>query len=164
MQKNLGEWASIAEIIASIAVVVSVFFIVFELRSNTNAIQAQTYQAITSQMNEWRLLNHESSLAGVPSFRETNVAQASLQDIQRWRNNRLILWANYESAFFARQRGILGDEEWVRFDIAFCRAWERDNWIWNWTGSEQFQWSPTPFTELLTPSFVDYVMENCASE
>ena len=161
---ELSKWASIAEIIASIAVVVSVFFIVVELRSNTNAIQAQTYQAITAELNEWRLLNLEDTNAGRTGFREAQVTEATLQDFQRWRNNRLILWANYESAYFAQQRGILGEEEWVRFDIAICRAYARDAWIWTWDGSERFQWSPTPFDQLLTPSFIAYIRENCARQ
>ncbi len=58
--RSLRRLASIAEIIASIAVVVSVLFIIFELRSNTNAIQAQTYQYLTSDLNDWRELAFES--------------------------------------------------------------------------------------------------------
>ncbi len=162
--RDLKDWASIAEIIASVAVVISVFFIVFELRSNTNAIQAQTYQAITAEMNDWRLLSLEEIQLDQPSFREAGSIDATIKDMRRWRSNRLILWANYESAFFAQQRGILGEEEWARFTVAICRAYSRDSWIWTWDGAEQFEWTPTPFAELLTPSFVDYVMEHCATE
>jgi hypothetical protein len=158
--RDLKGWAHVAEITASLAVVVSVFFIVFELRSNTNAIQAQTYQAITTELNDWRefgLLDPR----GAARFTQADLASASLEEVQIWRTRRLILWANYESAYFARQRGILGDEEWVRFEMAICRAYGTDSFTWNFTKDN---WNPTPFVDLLTPNFVDFILDKCSNE
>lgn len=157
--RDLKGWAHIAEIVASLAVVISVFFIVFELRSNTNAIQAQTYQAITTELNDWREFGLLDPRAAA-RFSQADLDGASLEEIQIWRTRRLILWANYESAYFARQRGILGDEEWTRFEMAICRAYGTDSFTWSFSTGN---WNPTPFSELLTPNFVDFVLNECSN-
>jgi hypothetical protein len=156
--RDLKGWAHIAEIIASLAVVVSVFFIVFELRSNTNAIQAQTYQAITAELNDWREFGLMDPKAAA-RFVRSDLVNASVEEKQIWRTRRLILWANYESAYFARERGILGDEEWIRFETAICRAYAADSFAWNY---KEENWNPTPIAELLTPNFVEFVLEECS--
>ena len=154
--KTLKDWSSIAEIVASIAVVVSVFFIVVELRSNTNAIQAQTYQDLTTQLNAWRVRTFE-----YPDLRGLDFRNADLGEKRRWRQHRLMLWAIYESAYFAQMRGILGAEEWLRFETAVCRGYAVDSFIWNWSEPE---WTPTSMDELLTPSFVGYVEGSCTED
>ena len=64
MKLNLQEWSSIAEILSSIAVLATLVFLVFELRQNTDAIRASTYQemnAVISQVNGLFLENPELS-------------------------------------------------------------------------------------------------------
>jgi hypothetical protein len=61
---NLHEWSSVAEILSSIAVLATLVFLVFELRQNTDAIRASTYQemnAVISQVNGIFLENPEVS-------------------------------------------------------------------------------------------------------
>lgn len=44
MKKNLSDWASIAEIVGAIAIVVSLVFVGFQIRENTTATQSATFQ------------------------------------------------------------------------------------------------------------------------
>ena len=44
MKRSLADWASIAEILGAIAVVVSLLFVGLQVRANTRASQAATYQ------------------------------------------------------------------------------------------------------------------------
>lgn len=64
MKLSLHEWSSVAEILSSIAVLATLVFLVFELRQNTDAIRANTYQemnAVISQANGIFLDNPEVS-------------------------------------------------------------------------------------------------------
>lgn len=61
---DLQKWSAIAEILSSIAVLATLVFLVFELRQNTDAIKASTYQemnAVISDINGVFLANPEVS-------------------------------------------------------------------------------------------------------
>jgi len=45
-RKKLQAWALVAEVISGIAVVATLILLAFEMRDNTNASQAQTYQLL----------------------------------------------------------------------------------------------------------------------
>ena len=73
----------------------------------------------------------------------------------RVRMPQVIRWGIYESAYYANERGILGEREWKRFDRAICRALETVGAV---------MWKPdgmTPMSDLLTPDFVQYVDTSC---
>jgi hypothetical protein len=67
---------------------------------------------------------------------------------QMWVLPRQMIWGVYESAYFANERRVLGDREWIRFEDAICR---------NYGGDDDVSWNP----DLLTPEFVDYVESAC---
>jgi hypothetical protein len=78
----------------------------------------------------------------------------------RVRISALVNWGIYESAYYANERGVLGEREWIRFDRVICRIFRR-----RVQGDQQDDlWEPegfTPMTELLTPDFVDYIKSSC---
>ena len=62
---DLQKWSAIAEILSSVAVLATLVFLVFELRQNTDAIRANTYQemnAVISDINGVFLANPEVSV------------------------------------------------------------------------------------------------------
>jgi len=78
----------------------------------------------------------------------------SVVERRRLRLLTLINWGIYESAYFANNRGILGESEWSRFESAICRRFTN--------GADR--WAPegfTPMNELLTEEFVEYVENPC---
>jgi len=50
--EKLQRWALFAEIVGGVAVLVSIAVLVVQIRDNTNAIRAQTFQAIQSEFRE----------------------------------------------------------------------------------------------------------------
>jgi hypothetical protein len=61
---DLQKWSAIAEILSSVAVLATLVFLVFELRHNTDAVRANTYQdmnAVISESNGVFLANPEVS-------------------------------------------------------------------------------------------------------
>ena len=59
-KNNLKVWALAAEVIAAVSVVVTLGFLVLETRANTNASQAQTYQLLMQELNDYRALLSEA--------------------------------------------------------------------------------------------------------
>jgi hypothetical protein len=48
-KRSLQDWASIAEIIGAVAIVMSLIYVAYEVRENTRALQATSRQALGDQ-------------------------------------------------------------------------------------------------------------------
>jgi len=154
---NLSEMALAADVLGGVAVVVTLVFLVLATRENTNAIQAQTYQALTSELNTIRLAYTTSSVADSYVLLSTQGIQA-LSDGDRSRMQFVAeaKWGVYESAFFSRNRRVLGEVEWARFESAICRNFAVDKSMWE---PEDTQWGS--LSHNITPTFREYVERTC---
>ena len=156
--KKLQKWALGAEIVSAVAVVVTIGFLTFQMMENTNAIQAQTFQELMRDINNWRSSIREIERSQLMSkWREDGVDGLSKEELDVLRIVYLELWGIYESAFFANERGVLGEDEWGRFEKVICRERRtQDNVFWGSSYEGLFS-----FDEILTPIFVDYVETQC---
>ena len=159
MNQKLSDWASIAEIAASIAVVITLLLVVSSMRANTNALQANTYQELMRDINSFRASARDSGL----SMTEKGIAElfstAQTDQLQRFGYLTIQLWGIYEAAFFARERGVLGDNEWIRFERMICLEREDGDKYGYWD-VERFGLN-VPLRDTLTPHFVAYVDDLC---
>jgi hypothetical protein len=63
---NLGDLANLAQIIGGIAVVISLFYVAFQIRQNTNAVRSATAQAVHENYASWyHLLAADSDLSQI---------------------------------------------------------------------------------------------------
>ena len=155
---TLRMWALGAEVVSALAIIVTLGFLVIEMRANTVAIHHQTYQVLTEQLNEYRTtLVGPGGLEAREKLRVQGWDSLTRIEQDRVRFPTINLFGVYESAFYARQRGVIGLSEWERFATAICRNYRRN--------LERGSWAPdggfTPFTELLTPDFVQHIEESC---
>ena len=106
---QLQKWALAAEIAGAVAVVVTLGFLTAQMRSNTNALQAQTYQALTQELNDWRAEegNTERLILG-EKHRQEGWQNLTRLEQRQIRIRSLIQWSIYETAYFANARGVLG--------------------------------------------------------
>lgn len=155
-KEKLKVWALAAEVISGIAVVVTLVFLVFGMRSNTSATQAQTYQLLMQELNAYRTLFAEPGMAAiVVKFEQQGWDALEPVEQRQLYATATIRWGFYESAYYANKRGVLGESEWQRFVRAYCRARRRGLPVpWNPKGL-------IPVTELLTPEFVEFVQATC---
>ncbi len=153
---QLQKWALGAEIAGAVAVVITLGFLTFQMRENTNAVQAQTYQALMEELNNYRALTVDPGLAEVEGkFRVGGWQGLTRVEKLQLRSRANIRWGIYESAYFANERGVLGEPEWERFVDGICRGLLADADLLE--PEEGF----TPMIELLTPEFVDYIESSC---
>ena len=153
--KQLQKWALGAEIVSAIAVIATIGFLAFQTMENTNALQAQTFQALMRDTFDWRATVNEPNNMELRTkwFQEGYENLTQIEQLQI-RGNDLLLWGIYESAYFANERRVLGSEEWTRFEVAICRNYKRDEVFWDYEGM-------TSFSELLTPQFMRFIEDTC---
>jgi len=155
---KLSEWASVAEIVSGIAVVVTIIFLIAGIRENTAITRAVAYDSQMDGLNEWRRnLSQNEQLSRI----YTRFAVGKVSELTEDEQYRLILVLNeqlgvYENAFYALKYGILGPSEWGRFKTQICRT-RRDMKArlsgarWTWEDSLQ----------LLTDEFADFAESRC---
>jgi hypothetical protein len=114
----------VIEIVGMIAVVLSVVFLAMEIRQSNRIAMADSYSNSIEQLNQWRL-----EVVSDPLLLETFVASdeyraGSLSPIEERRTMMIYtsLLAVYESSYFSFQYGVLGQEEWSRFESRLCQT------------------------------------------
>ncbi len=162
MKIELQKWALIAEVLGGLAVVITLIFLVLETRANTNAIQTQTYHALTSELN---VVRQQLASEEIADF-YTQYAESGLETLSKRGAFSLLMlaeakWGVYETAFYAREREVLGADEWVRYEIAICRNYAVDLGMWG-SNTAGLQQTYGGISANATPKFKDYVEQQCA--
>ena len=119
---KLEKWALIAEIISGIAIVITLILLVFEVRQNTSAVLASTYDRLLSDHTQWRMNLATSPDTLSAYYAVNNDALVSENDVQAQQGRHawisgIMLW---ERAYFAHEYGNLGDSEWQRYRSNMC--------------------------------------------
>jgi hypothetical protein len=122
MKLKLSDWASIAEILSGVAVVVTLVFLVVGIQENTEITRASVYSDLLDSINEIDRLTYSD-----PELFELNEAfdradYSELTETQRSRIRAMIVVRAraYEKAYFSRQYEVLGEAEWERIEGALC--------------------------------------------
>jgi hypothetical protein len=138
---KLEKWASIAEIVGAIAVVFSLIFVGLQIRQNTSALYASTYDRILANLSTWRM--------EIATSADLAAGLGDLYSSEPWDRARSALIVGvqaYERAYFARGYGMLGDQEWRRFEQSLCDRL---------ADIEDFDLDPAAFS----PDFLTYLSE-----
>ena len=141
---GIQELGSIGEFIASIGVLITLIFLAFQMRQNTNALKLNTAGSVTEELQQVFSL-----LASTPELAEIFVTAArepTLQGAERVRFNTFIhnLVRVYENAFLQWRAGVIDPAHWegmarMMIDVtsmaAFQTYWQdRKHWV-----SDDFQ-------------------------
>lgn len=114
-----NQWLTLT---ANLGVIASIVFLGFEVRQNTNIAKASAYRENIQDIAEWRTLTitdpELSQLVATYYHDGVDALDGPGRGrINGWVNN---VMGIYENAFFGRRYGIIGDEEWVRFESGAC--------------------------------------------
>jgi hypothetical protein len=151
MNQKLSDWASIAEIISGIAVVVTLIVLIVEVRDNTEILRVSAYNDNLDSLNEFgALVSRDADSARIwqslVSEETDNLDEIDRRRLTDWL---FILFRNYEKAYFSEQSGLIGEEEWARFSRNICNFFELS------------QSASIDFTVPLTQEFSSYVVGSC---
>ena len=133
MNSRLAEWASVAEIFGAIAIVISLIFVGLQIRDNTVAIQAATYQEhLGFELNHLTAAATDQVLADSYAIgaQGGDLNGLSEEDAARAGWLWLATYRLYEGFYLQYLRGTLSPEDWesrrqvaeafVKFPLA-CR-------------------------------------------
>jgi hypothetical protein len=110
---TLSSWASIAEIVSAIAVVLSLIYVATELRGNTRAVEAATLVEVNKIARE-----------------------LSPEERQRYYWNVRSFWLGMQTVFRQHDLGILPDEEWAVYNDVICSNIAAPGTRSLWTGTD----------------------------
>jgi hypothetical protein len=150
----LSSWTSIVEIISAIAVVVTLLFLILEVRANTAVTRASLYASTLDALNEMQsVVIQDPDLTRVfYDFLQNEAADFDEMDRRRLQGLVVIMFRNYEKAYFMNEYDLLGEDEWSRYRRVVCQNYER-------AGSAGIA-DVLPF--VLTERFIDYLAASCA--
>ena len=157
MNQKLSDWASIAEIVAGVAVIVTLVVLILGVRENTDVTRASVYANTIDSINEL-----ESNVLSDPELSRLwrafitirrDVDQITESDADRIVIMITILFRNYEKAYYTRQYGLLGEAEWARFERAICMNFERMQVLGRGFGGLEAS---------VTDDFHAYILDTCA--
>ena len=127
MSLKLSDWADIAQIVSGIAVVITLVFVIFEIRENTAITRASVFERSADRLIELRnqTLNDPEIAQLFQAYVEGNTEGITGVDAIRLRQFVLNMFQTYEQAYFAEQHGLLGPAEWRRFERQICLSYPR---------------------------------------
>ena len=123
MTQKLSDWASVAEIISAIAIVISLIFVGFEIRRNTGAEYLSSYDRLLAEVTDWRMTlatNPETHEAWLSYRAATDPSSIDPMVRRTGQAVGIALVQIYERAYYARVYGSIGDAEWSRFQTIMC--------------------------------------------
>ena len=113
----------LTEVFGGIAVVVSIVFVGLEIRQNTAASRAATYQEMIRASNEYLLAIGADPGLSLIMYRASSDSlreRLSGLDQLQYFNVRRVFWRNMENAYVQHQIGVLGDAEWDTYHGLAC--------------------------------------------
>ena len=144
---RIQNYAHIAEIVSSIAVVVTLVFLVIEVRGNSDLIRANTFNRSIESLVELRthIASNDESL-------HVMADHWGIESPEFLRRQLIVvnLWSIYEKTYYSQQYGLVGPAEWERFQTRIC----------NYTQADQAFWEES-IAQFLTEEFRGYVVAVC---
>jgi len=154
MKQKLSDWASAAEIVSGIAVVVTLVILIVGVRENTEITRTAMYAGTLDQFNafETEMLSNPNLLPIYNSYLYFDTAELGQEERDSLSMMVAILFRTLDRAFSANQNRQLGDDEWARVERSLCTNYQRAE-------SSGHLWVVEFLT---TSSFWEYAVRTCS--
>ena len=153
MNQKLSDWASIAEIISGVAVLVTLIVLILGIRDNTQVLRASAYANNIDSLNDLsaEITKDEDSLRVWGAFLAGETEDLDEVDALRLLNYVFMIFRIYEKAYFFEQNGLIGEEEKYRFDRNTCSQF----------GNVRSASMAPVLETILTREFFVYITDSC---
>ena len=111
----------VLEVLGGIAVLIGLVFLGLELRQNTEAMQAATFQDLVHATSEFNVAI--AANAELRSIYLTGWQNPELLDeaqLEAWTMLQSSFWARMQNVYFQYQRGTLADTDWDAYRVTIC--------------------------------------------
>lgn len=132
---TLGELAQIAEVVAAVAVIISLVYVGRELRSNTAAVKAASVQAVSDVSSETLLtMASDSALSRIRLAGSRD--PASLTELDAYRYGVLMrqFWLIMQNVYLQNELEVIDARIWRGYERIICEVWTQPGVRANWPG------------------------------
>jgi hypothetical protein len=137
---TLETLSSIAQIVAAIGVIASLFYLAVQIRQNTRSMRAVVVDALTRGIAEILSGQTPETLRGFARAME-NLERASDDDRLRALPQFFALFKLFENAWFQQRQGTLDREQWQGWD-AYIRTYYHHQGIKSWWRMRRAAFAP----------------------
>ncbi len=149
IERKLNAWVAIAEIISAVAVVISLIYVGFEIRSSTRESEADIQAELLSYTARRRYVVIESSdLSSLLARGYADPTQLSPDETLRFQSYIELLYVAWERAYMTRAAGVLSDELFDEWNDWFISVAEQ---------TPAFVWPMVRDSQAWLPDFVQHV-------
>ena len=130
----------ITQIVAAIAVIVSLFFVSHEVRHNTKALKLATYQSVVdSSMQILQSLYSSNETATFYHRCLFNNEELSGPEKLRWHAVMITLYRHWDNLLYQNRKGSLENEMWLSYDRTMTNYLAYQPWVdWFVANSQLF--------------------------
>jgi len=128
-ESSTGKLKSLIELIGAGAILAGLVFVGLELRQNTAAVQADTFQNLTALTTEYMLLlATDENLNRLNRKGRADLSSLDETEASQFFNLRRTTWLRMQLAFLQWRRGTLDDEGWAFYRQFLCSYGNADDW------------------------------------
>lgn len=114
---KLSEWANIAEIFASVVLVLSLIYVGVELDQNTKAVHSDTWQAVVEKLVDLDIAEASSpELSSVVIRGESDPQNLTTEEWWRFKRLAQSRMGQLEHAYLAQTNDTLGESYWLALE------------------------------------------------
>jgi len=117
---KLSDWSNVAEIIAAVAVVLSLVYVGLQINQNTAAVQASTHLSLIAYgRDQAEILVTNPDLAALVA--KANAAPSTLTKLEKDRFFEFTTWTMsvWEAAFLFWKDGLMNDNLWTAYEAYY---------------------------------------------
>ena len=131
---KLADLAQIAEIIAAVAVVVSLIYVGKEVQSNTSAVRGAAMQAIaTTDADALMTIAADSELSEIIRVGQQDPSQLTPADAFRYRLYLRQFWLSFQNIYQQSELGLIDSSVWQSYVSVICSMWSRPGTRETWS-------------------------------
>lgn len=126
MKGKLSDWADIAQVLSGFAVLITLVFLVIEIRDGTNVTRASMYAGFASGfVNNRTIRVQDPELNRIVLLFTEEGAELAPEEAQRIAPYLSNIFQLYDAAFFSQRYQVIGELEWERFERNICTNYGR---------------------------------------
>jgi len=130
---KLVELSQIAEIVAAVAVVISLIYVGKEIQSNTSAIQGAAMQAIaTTDADALMTIAADADFSEIVRIGDQDPSQLTPAEAFRYRLFMRQFWLSFQNIFQQSELGLIESSVWQSYLTIICGRYSepgpRDTW------------------------------------
>jgi len=139
---GLSGWANVAEIGAATGVMISLIFVGLELRSNTEATEAATREAVLQVGIEYLSLRIDSAVLARAHAKARNGEELSSLEEYLLEHEQFINFIGFAHSHYLYQHGFLDTDKWLRHRDIVERMIDNDRHSQIMWEKKRFQFTP----------------------